>query len=219
MWEEETTLHPNISVTLQNWDYEGRPNINGPLSVATSEWARLGNDLVRQCGGDWGPSSPLRQTLPSPQLVEFKTSESEVPITIAQRVVIKFLTNENIGPNEIWHRLHTLPNAQVSSCAGEAVPVTRNLREHWASFRLETALVPVAWTSGHQLHWFDARLPPHLRSMISGLPVPQFEPAMITLLKVFSKITQQTSISVCGASLPDICHTSACRLVYQCLHL
>jgi len=32
-------------------------------------------------------------------------SETEVPITIAQRVVIKFLTNENVGPNEIWCRL------------------------------------------------------------------------------------------------------------------
>ena len=34
-------------------------------------------------------------------LVEIKISEREVPVTIAQRVVIKFLTNENIGPNEI----------------------------------------------------------------------------------------------------------------------
>jgi len=34
-------------------------------------------------------------------------SEREVPITIAQHVVIKFLTNKNIGPNEIWCRLHT----------------------------------------------------------------------------------------------------------------
>ena len=53
----------------------------------------------------WGPSLPRRQTLPSSQLAEFKMSEREVPITIAQRVVIKFLTNENVGPNEIWHRL------------------------------------------------------------------------------------------------------------------
>jgi len=60
---------------------------------------------VRRCGGEWGPSSPHRQTLPSPQLVEFKMSEREVPITIAQRVVIKILTNENVGPNEIWRRL------------------------------------------------------------------------------------------------------------------
>ena len=28
-----------------------------------------------------------------------------MPIAIAQRVVIKFLTNENVGPNEIWHRV------------------------------------------------------------------------------------------------------------------
>ena len=60
----------------------------------------MGNDLVRRCGGDWGSSSPRRQTPPSPQLVEFKMSESEVPITIAQRVVIKFLTNEKLGPNK-----------------------------------------------------------------------------------------------------------------------
>ena len=53
----------------------------------------------------WGPSSPRRQTLPSPQLGEIKMSEREVPVTIAQRVVIKFLTNENVGPNEIWRRL------------------------------------------------------------------------------------------------------------------
>ena len=79
--------------------------MNRPLSVATSEWARLGNDLFQRCGGEWGPSWPRRQTLPSPQLVEFKMSEREVPITIAHRVVIKFLTNKNVGPNEIWHRL------------------------------------------------------------------------------------------------------------------
>ena len=53
----------------------------------------------------WGPSSPRLQTLPSPQLVEIKMSKREVPVTIAQRVVIKFLTNENVGPNEIWRRL------------------------------------------------------------------------------------------------------------------
>ena len=53
----------------------------------------------------WGPTSPRRQTLPSPQLVEIKMSEREVPVTIAQRVVIKFLTYENVGPNEIWRRL------------------------------------------------------------------------------------------------------------------
>ena len=62
---------------------------------------------MRRCGGEWGPSSPRHQILPSPQLVEFKMSEREVPITIAQRVVIKFLTNENVGPNEIWHTLCT----------------------------------------------------------------------------------------------------------------
>jgi len=60
---------------------------------------------VQRCDGEWGPSSPRHQTLPSPQLFEFKMSEKEVPITVAQRVVIKFLTNENIGPNEIWRRL------------------------------------------------------------------------------------------------------------------
>ena len=87
--------------------YVGRSNTNRPLSVATSEWARLGNDFVQWCVGEWGPSSPRRQTLPSLQLVEFKMSEREVPITIAQPVVIKFLTNENVGPNEIWCRLHT----------------------------------------------------------------------------------------------------------------
>jgi len=79
----------------------------------------LGNDLVRWCGGEWGPSSPRHQTLLSPQLVEFKMSEREVPITIAQCVVIKFLTNENVGLNAIWHRLHaqyresTLSKTQV----------------------------------------------------------------------------------------------------------
>ena len=65
----------------------------------------MGNDLVQRCGREWGPSSPSCQTLPSPQLVEFKMSEREVPITTAQRVVIKFLSNENVGPNEIWRRL------------------------------------------------------------------------------------------------------------------
>jgi len=31
--------------------------------------------------------------------------EREAPITVVQHVVIKFLTNENVGPNEIWRRL------------------------------------------------------------------------------------------------------------------
>ena len=65
----------------------------------------MGNDFVWWCGGEWGPSSPRRQTHPSRQLVEFKTSEREVPVTIAQRFVINFLTNENVGPNEIWRRV------------------------------------------------------------------------------------------------------------------
>ena len=45
-------------------------------------------------------------------------SEIEVPITTAQRV-INFLTNENVGPNEIWRRLRaqygesTLSKTQV----------------------------------------------------------------------------------------------------------
>jgi hypothetical protein len=85
--------------------YVGWSNINRPLSVVTSEWAWLGNGLVRRCGGVWGPSSPHHQTHPSPQLVESKMSDGEVQITIAQRVVIKFLTNKNVGPNEIWSRL------------------------------------------------------------------------------------------------------------------
>jgi len=74
--------------------------------------------VMTLCGGECGPTSPRCQTLPSPQLVEFKMSEKEVPVTIAQRVVIKFLTNEN-GPNEIWHRLRaqygesTLSKTQV----------------------------------------------------------------------------------------------------------
>ena len=48
-------------------------------------------------------------------------SKREVPITIAQCVVIKFLTNENVGPNEIWRRLRaqygesTLSKMQVKS--------------------------------------------------------------------------------------------------------
>jgi hypothetical protein len=48
---------------------KGRSNINRPLSVATSEWARLGNDLVRRCGGEWGISSSRRHILPPSQLV------------------------------------------------------------------------------------------------------------------------------------------------------
>ena len=75
---------------------------------------------MRCCGGEWGPTSPRCQTHPSPQLVEFKMSEREVPITITQRVVMKFLTNENVGPNEIWRRLRaqygesTLSKMQVT---------------------------------------------------------------------------------------------------------
>ena len=46
-------------------------------------------------------------------------SERRVPVTIAQRVVIKFLTNENVGATEIWRRLRaqygesTLSKTQV----------------------------------------------------------------------------------------------------------
>ena len=74
--------------------------------------------VITLCGGEWGPSSLRRQTLPSPQLVEFKMGEREVLMTILQRVVKKFLTNEN-GPSEIWHRLRaqygksTLSKTQV----------------------------------------------------------------------------------------------------------
>ena len=63
--------------------------------------------LLTLCGGvvvSGGPSSTRRQTLPSSQLVEFKMGEREVPITVAQRVVIRFLINENVEPNEIWCR-------------------------------------------------------------------------------------------------------------------
>ena len=59
---------------------------------------------MRRYGGQWGPSSTRRQTLLSPQLVEFKMSERGVPIAIAQ-LVIKFLTNENARPNEMRCRL------------------------------------------------------------------------------------------------------------------
>ena len=45
---------------------------------------------MRRCGGEWGPSTLRRQTLSSPQLVEFNMSEREVPITIAQRLVLMF---------------------------------------------------------------------------------------------------------------------------------
>ena len=51
--------------------------------------------------------------------------EREVPITVAQRIVIKFLTNENVGPNEIWRRLRaqyeesTLSKTQVKFCHKE----------------------------------------------------------------------------------------------------
>jgi hypothetical protein len=33
-------------------------------------------------------------------------SEKEVPNAIAQRIVIRFLTKENVKPAEIFHRLH-----------------------------------------------------------------------------------------------------------------
>jgi len=52
-------------------------------------------------------------------------SAREVPITIAQHVVIKFLTSENVGPNEIWRRLRaqygesTLSKTQVKFCHKE----------------------------------------------------------------------------------------------------
>jgi len=52
-------------------------------------------------------------------------SEREVRITIAQHVVIKFLTNKNVGPNETWCRLRaqygesTLSKTQVKFCHKE----------------------------------------------------------------------------------------------------
>jgi hypothetical protein len=83
----------------------GGSNINRPLSVATSLWAQLGCDLERCCGGVWRPFSTLSRTLPSSQLFGIKMSERAVQITVAQCVVMKFLINENVGPNEIWRRL------------------------------------------------------------------------------------------------------------------
>ena len=107
MWSAEERERTEVNCLWQNFKfvlYVGRSNIKRSLSVATTEWAWLGNDLVQWCCGEWG-HSPHLQTLPSLQLVEFKISEREVPITIAQCIVIKFLTNENVGPNAIWRRL------------------------------------------------------------------------------------------------------------------
>ena len=103
---------------------------------------------MQRCGGEWGPSSPRRQTLPSPQLVEFKMSEREVPIAIAQCVVIKFLTNENVGPNEIWRRLctqyreSTLSKTQVKFWHKEfhrGRDAVQNTRHQW---RPRTSITP-----------------------------------------------------------------------------
>jgi hypothetical protein len=77
-------------------------NINRPLSVATSLRARLGSVLERCCGGVWRPFSTRRRTLPSSQLVGIKISKRAVQITVAKRVVMKFLTNEHVGPDEIY---------------------------------------------------------------------------------------------------------------------
>ena len=66
-----------------------------------------------------GVGTLLTSPSDSPFSVEFKMSERDVPITIAQRVVIKFLTNENVGSNEIWRRVRaqygesTLSKTQV----------------------------------------------------------------------------------------------------------
>ena len=124
----------------------------------------MGNDLVRRCGGDWGPSSPRCQTLTSPQLVEFKMSEREVPITIAHHVVIKFLTNENVGHNEIWRKLHaqygesTLLKTQVKFwhkefCGGrDAVQNTSHRR------RPRTSITPENIAAVRDLTEGDCRL-------------------------------------------------------------
>ena len=71
---------------------------------------------VVMCGDPPHLAVPLS---PSPPVFGLKMSEREVPITISQRVVIKFLTNESVGPNEIWSRLRaqygesTLSKTQV----------------------------------------------------------------------------------------------------------
>jgi hypothetical protein len=65
------------------------------------------SDVVVGCGN------------PSSQLFGIKMSERAVQIAVAQRVVMKFLANENVGPNEIWRRLRaqygesTLSKTQV----------------------------------------------------------------------------------------------------------
>ena len=77
--------------------------------------------VMTLCGGVVGSGDPphFAVRLSFSSLVEFKTSEREVPITTAQRIVIKFLTNENVGPNAIWRRLRahygesTLSKTQV----------------------------------------------------------------------------------------------------------
>ena len=79
--------------------------------------------------------------------------ETEVPITVAQRVVIKFLTNENGGPNEIWRRLRaqygdsTLSKTQVKFWhkefrgGREAVQNTSHWRRPRTSIRAQNIAV------------------------------------------------------------------------------
>ena len=87
-----------------------------------------------------------------------------MPITIAQHVVIKFLTNENVGPNEIWHILHaqykesTLLKTQVKFWHKEfrrRRDAVQNTSHHQRS---RTSITPENITVVHDLFEGDCRL-------------------------------------------------------------
>ena len=86
-------------------------------------------------------------------------SESEVPISIVQRVVIKFLTNENVGPNEIWRRLRaqygesTLSKTEVKFWHKEFHRGRDAMQNTSHQRRPRTSITPREYRSGSWPYW------------------------------------------------------------------
>jgi hypothetical protein len=125
--------------------YTSGSNINRPQSTVTSERKWSKRSLVWWCGQEWGPLLLCRLPLPFFRSFARTMNEKEVPATVAQHIIIKFLVKENVGPTEIWTRLYsqyvelTLSKTQVKVWhrkfwkGREAVENTSHQRRPWTS--------------------------------------------------------------------------------------
>jgi hypothetical protein len=77
--------------------YEGESNLNRPQSTVTSERKRSKRGLVGWWGEEWGPLLLCPLPLPFFRSLARTMSEKEVPVTVVQRIIMKFLMKENVG--------------------------------------------------------------------------------------------------------------------------